>query len=236
MTKVVILIITSPDDLYDNLKKIARIWDNSHPDVKSFFIECDPEITSVVCEDDTIYVPGFDGFGLPIIKKTIEAMRYVSENYDYDFIYRTNISSFLILDRFVNFVDKLPRSGIYNGVIGNHEGQLFVSGAGFLLSKDNVRLLISGKKELLTECLDYVDYDDVAIGKFFQLHNIHPTTSHRIDIIDFLKDISKLNNIPNDIYHFRIKNNNPGMRSNRDLFIHTELLRIFYNHIIHLSI
>jgi hypothetical protein len=72
--------------------------------------------------------------------KTIEAFKFILKNYDFDYIFRTNTSSYLDTRQLLKYLEDQPKSGLYSGVIDQVFGSMkFVSGAGILMSKDVVQ-------------------------------------------------------------------------------------------------
>lgn len=93
--------------------------------------------------------------------KTLSAFRYVLENYEFEFLFRTNTSSFVDLPRLLDHLNDKPKTGLYAGVIGTvFQNDKFASGAGILMSRDVVERI----------CLDGENWkhgliDDIAIGE-----------------------------------------------------------------------
>jgi hypothetical protein len=112
---------------------------------------------------------------------------------DWDFLFRTNASSYVDLEMAREWADKLPRTRLYAG----RDGGKFASGCGFFASRDVCQILAD---ELTDEAHPY---EDVLIGQTLEKHNI--PVSGLYDRYDF----NHVNdNIP-DIYHYRCKSNDP---------------------------
>lgn len=128
--------------------------------------------------------------------KTIKAFELL-KNYEYDYIFRTNSSSYIDKQMLKDYLEDKPRNNYYSGIIGNYSNILYASGSGFAISKDAVDLVIQ-KKERWNH--NYID--DVALGLLLREFNVLPTLSPRFDIetVD--------NYTPMDYYHYRIKTRN----------------------------
>ena len=200
---VIILIIAS--DHIDNYVKMQQIWKlymNTHPHIKSFFIKENNQLTVplLVDEDnDTIYVKCEASLAPGVLIKTIKSFEYIYENYNFKYIYRTNLSSFLDLHKLYTFSQS--HSFQYGGIIGTHTNIKFASGSGFFVSKDCVNYLINNKN------IDYYTYlDDVELGKTLsQVYQI--TFVNRTGFTDFdTKQIKDSDIIESSTFHFRCKN------------------------------
>ena len=194
-----------------------------------------------------------------ILIKTIKALEFIETNYSYDYLLRSNLSSFFRFDRLLQHVKALNnRNKVYQGFQGYHEylsnensnipsmgflprsnveksaGELkilpitvpFISGAGILMSKDVVQLLIEKQSSL-----NYSLIDDVAIGDFMQKFGIILQNTGKNCRYDFINETrsnmseDKIRLISPNIFHFRIKN-----RKKRDLdvIVMEKLYRVFY--------
>jgi hypothetical protein len=71
--------------------------------------------------------------------KTLLAFKYVLEKYDFEYLFRTNTSSYLDTQGLLGFLEGKPKTSFYGGVVGKVFGNSeFASGAGILLSRDVV--------------------------------------------------------------------------------------------------
>jgi len=140
-----ILLILSSDDLtiYNTFKNIWKKYMHKEPTILSFFLQTNPnQLEDINISNDTIIVK--TNFGQnDLIDNTIVALDYIRKNFNYNFILRTSISSFWILDRLSKELNTIPKINIYAGLLSDSpQGQQFVSGSGILLSKDIVDILI----------------------------------------------------------------------------------------------
>jgi hypothetical protein len=134
--------------------------------------------------------------------KTIEMFKYSLENYDYDFIFRTNSSSYIRIDKLNEYLLDKQKSNFCSAIIGTHKGDIkFLSGAGYFLSRDVVEYVVENSHNWNH---DYID--DVALSIILKNYDFIP--SKRYDLHEgnyFLinEDLSIHNN-----FHFRCKCNN----------------------------
>lgn len=134
-------------------------------------------------------------------EKFKEALDFV-KGWEYDFVFRTNSSSYVNKQKLVEFASRFPSTGVYAGWTmkdTNHDGGDCVSGAGILLSRDCVEIL---RKEINPE----VEMEeDVYLGRILRANGIVATddqsrfdykSGHHID-----KSFSRY-------YHIRFKTAN----------------------------
>ena len=167
--KIIILIISSGN--HNEYKQMHAIWEkymNTHKNIIAFFIENDESLNQEVVIDkdkNTIYCKGTESYVPGILNKTIKSINYCLQNFDFDYIYRTNLSSVLNLDKLYSYLQ--------NNTVdyaGQHMGT-FISGSGIILSKEACKKLIVDKS-----LIDNMEPDDVALGqtlsKFYEMKNI----------------------------------------------------------------
>jgi hypothetical protein len=92
--------------------------------------------------------------------KTLSAFNFALNNFDFDFLFRINVSSYLDVNSLQLFLSELEPINVFAGVHGNHFGQDFASGSGYLLSKDVVQMTVDNYRDW-----DHSLIDDVALGK-----------------------------------------------------------------------
>jgi hypothetical protein len=164
-------------------------------------------VNDLTVNDDRIYLPHPEGF-MNIGHKTIMLMEYILKNYDFDYVFKTNTSSYIDLKKLNEYVDNMPLNNLYSGVIGDYNNGnntiRFVSGCGVLLSKDMVELYINNKNDVNHNIIE-----DVAMGDFFNKKNIKYSIGPRIDI-----NFSNENNIPLGHFHYRCKDYERNNRNN----------------------
>lgn len=206
----IILVIASRSDIYDKLinvywSKLIKYVDRNYNNkilIKLIFNKAsvnglDINTNNIIQTDiDENLIPG-------VLKKTIFALKEIDANYNYNYLVRTNLSSFFILDNLLKECCRLQKQDIYAGVIGSTRTGTFCSGAGFWLSPDNVRYILQNEKHI-----NYNIIDDVSLGILMQ--NKKKTPMRRYDIIKNIDNRNKVSLIQNiklsGHYHIRIKN------------------------------
>jgi len=128
-------------------------------------------------------------------KRTIEAFEYCLNHFDFDYIFRTNISSYVNKHNLFNWLRDKPRVNFASAVIGDYFGIKFLSGSGYSLSKDIVESLCKSKDDL-----DYNLVDDVCFGAHLgKLTALHPAPRVDCEHPSLLSDFDLSN------FHFRCK-------------------------------
>lgn len=109
--------------------------------------------------------------------KTLMAFDWVNDNCKFDYIFRTNTSSYVNVKRLLDFCSKNDNNYLYRGriisdVFNNREVS-WASGAEILMSKSSFDVLIDNKHFWNTALPD-----DVAIGSIFQEQKIEIESSN----------------------------------------------------------
>lgn len=202
MKNIIVLIIASDNEKYIKMQDIWRKYMNNHPNIKSFFIKNDPTITEDVMlneNENTIYSKNIETYIHGILSKTLNAINYCFNNFDFDYIYRTNLSSMIELNKLYKYISTTDPFH-YGAVIGNYNGILFGSGSGFFLSKEACIYLLINHRRLSDECIA----DDVCIGILLEpIYGIKPI---RRCNIESLCDDNYV--IEDDLFHYRCKFDN----------------------------
>ena len=201
--KIIILILANDSGIYLECQKLWTTYMNLHPNIKSYFIKFDSELkTNILLNNNTIFIKGNESFIPGCLIKTIESINYVLKNEDFDFIFRTNMSSVVDLNKLYNFV--INNKNDYSGVIGRHNNINFASGAGILLSKQICSNLITYKN-----LLNYNLLDDVSIGLLFQSNNVSIFPLTRFEAYNYENNVNQITKeMIKNYYHFRCKSDN----------------------------
>lgn len=226
--KILVLIIASDQfEVYRELQNIWRSYMHLDPEhIEAYFIKGDENIPSVtMVQDDIIWSKTSDGWipaSAGILNKTILSLEMMMPRmHEFDYVLRTNLSSFYVFPRLVEFLRTLPKKQCY---CGSHIGDGRTgSGCGFIISSDVAELLVYNKHQFLN--VTHVE-DDIAIGDFLNANGIGLLPQERMDFYS-LADWHNKGPIANDIFQFRIKNPHE-LRLAHDIFIHKELFKLFY--------
>jgi len=173
---------------------IRKTWiNNCPPNVKIIFYYGDSNQSMMI--NDKLYLPVIETME-NIGYKTIEALKFIKNKFSFDYIFRTNISSYVDINLLLEFIKEKPKEKYYNGIIVNHQGIILSSGAGYFLTPDLVDLIITNET-----MWDHSYIDDVALGLFLKNFGISPVGDmQRFDVVN------NSYHIPNNFYHYRLKN------------------------------
>jgi len=198
---IIILIIANDDnESYIEMQQIWRKYMNNHSNIKSYFIKNKIDINEDIIvnqEENTIYVKNNENLIPGILQKTIKSFEYCLQNFEFDYIYRTNLSSFIDLNKAYHFLEN-NKVDYGSCCLDIHIDLHFASGCGFILSKKMVNILINNQN-----LINYKIIDDVAIGELlidklnYNIFNISRYDVQNINDIIFNNDTH--------IFHFRCK-------------------------------
>lgn len=235
--KSLILIIASNDHpVYTIHEKSWERYMNSFPDeFECYFIkedknlDCEAKIegNNLWIKNEMSYIPG-------ILEKTVYAFKFFENKLnEYEYIIRTNLSSFYYFPALKALLDSFPKKNLYAGCINTRPYPKFpnyVSGAGIYMSPDVCRLISQKSDEILK--LKYQEIDDVILGKFLNMEGIYPTSSSRFDItksqeLKYFEMLSKKNKHLR-IFHVRTKCLNESQRLTWESYVTEFLYKCFY--------
>lgn len=173
------LILSShKEPVYESHRQVWRTYMKSHPNIECYFIEFSPMVFMPTLTNDTLYVRGTESY-YNITRKTLLALEYFMSRGSYNFIIRTNLSSVWIFPKTLQFLETLPTTRYYGGVVCTHERVPFVSGTCIVLSYDTARILLQHKQLAYKNNL----VDDVDIGVALYHVGIYPVNSiSRVDV------------------------------------------------------
>lgn len=245
--KKILMLIASSDDLpvYAELHKIWRAYMRLCPDqVEAYFVKSNPNLeTSCQLIEDTLWTKTHENFSPGMITKTLLAMEYMLPRLnEFEYVVRTNLSSFYVFPRLIKYLETLPKTGCYAGHIdygcyanyidpGNQEKccSRWGCGAGLYFSPDVVELFVKNKDRILNDRLAYVTFDDVFIAYFLQNHHVQLISAPRWDWFGTKEEwLFQKPEIPENAFHFRIKQLDPSLRKANDPFILSQLFKTFY--------
>lgn len=187
---IIILIIATEKDYDRNLLEMTKkTWVSFFKDnyYKLYYLIGDNENTIV---DDILYSDvkeDIKSVGLKMIN-AFERINY--ENYDY--VIRTNLSSYLNIYELVNFLKDKPRNKFWAG-FGNIN---FSSGACYILSKDMVQLILNNRI-----LWNHNKIDDVALSHMLH-YDLKYNNYYNVKRLD-IKYISETLVLDSDIFHYR---------------------------------
>ena len=202
--KILMLILASDGSPeYRKFQELWRQYTNSNQHIDCYFYKGNPDMEKdAELIGDTVYVKIEDTLD-NVYDKLMMTLRFLSPQLrKYDFMFRTNLSSYIDFNKYVHFCHLLPETNTCAAVLGNHEGIEFPSGAGFTMTIDLV-------KRLIEENPPNFYLDDVTIGKAMAAWNVHYIRTNRIDYTS--SGIWRYEHMPfhNEIvFHYRAKTEN----------------------------
>jgi hypothetical protein len=157
--------------------------------VRCLWLVADVSRSTIELEDSILFVPIKDVYS-NLLLKTVMGIRWVLENWDIDFIIRSNTSNYFNLALIERQFLGLDRNELfYGGATGvfvlqderNLEYKLnYVSGSGIYLSRAAGELLTSIDVQKYRDVVE-----DIAIGDFFRNFGITPYVLPRNDVSDW---------------------------------------------------
>jgi len=223
----IIIVIASKGNIYDKIVKVywnpfIEYCNKNFKNIKIYLLYGDSYDKNLNVNPNNLLEYNIKENVIPgVLIKTIKAFKYINENYNYKYVLRTNISSFLVLENIFKKSSEFANYHfLYAGVVINSGRKYFsfnfASGALFWTNKKTIDFIISNEK-----LLNYKYYDDLAIGLIIHRHsNIklipQPRYDNFMNLPDYklIPDKIKESKIYNH-YHFRLKS------KNREKDIHT---------------
>jgi hypothetical protein len=199
----IFLIISSSDvPQYLQMKELSKMYYNLFNDtIKTFYIEFKNNLdVDIIEHEDHIYMKGVESIIPGILIKTKLALDYINTKYNYNYVIRTNLSSFWDLNNLLKFKNFLPHRNLCCGHLPFNS---FISGTGIIMSSD-----VSNK---ITSLIDTTtsNHDDVYISSLLYTckYTIQSIENTGFTIKYLIYDNN--NEIPenaNNILYYRIKN------------------------------
>lgn len=224
--KLIILVIASNSDFYNEVvkifwKKLIKNCNQNYKNVKIYLLYGDSYNKELNINNENLLCFDLEENLIPnILKKTCLAFEYIKNKYDFEYVFRTNLSSFLIIDRFLNYLDNIKNNNryLYSGTIVKKKYLDFVSGAGILLNKNSIEIILKN-----TDKINFSLADDIAIATLLKGIERVNINRYNIEKYNYTLDEDKIslhyeNILKNDYFHIRIKNaskeNNDTLRWN----------------------
>jgi hypothetical protein len=171
-----------------------------------WLVELNPDCRNLLIDMESTHLT------LPLVE--VVFFKYFLTNTKADFLYMSNTSSYINLNKLMKFVETLPRENVYCGTFHTFDDIKFASGANRLISRDLVRKLVENFNDW-----DFSYVEDVSMGKLLKdesrqelsISSLNFTTTHEIDESS-LEDL-------NSTIHFRLKSGNLNSRNDVKLMI-----------------
>lgn len=223
--KILVLVIASDNlPVYIELQKLWRSYMHYNPEqVEAYFIKADTDLSNI-CEikEDIIWSRCEESLTPGIVNKTVLSLDLLLPRIktEFDYILRTNLSSFWIFPKLLDFLETTPRANFFSGyILGN-----IISGAGMIMSSDVAEIIVKNKDQLLNNS---IHNDDGVISYILRDNGIGKTDYSRFDILS-IEDWDKLSSLPTNFSHFRLKNNDNKLRLKDEIYIYRQLIDKFY--------
>jgi hypothetical protein len=130
-----------------------------------------------------LYVDASDD-ALGMGDKTIKSFEWMLENTDFEYLFRTNTSSYFSYSNLLSYIEKnfVDKKYVYAGKIhttndssGNSVN--FASGSGYILNRNTVKKIVENQKHW-----EHEYWDDVSLGLLLRKLNLKPIDAQRFDI------------------------------------------------------
>ena len=181
-----------------------------------------PEIGNTILDGDKI-ICGIEETYENMVPKVLMSFKYISENFNYDYVFRCCCGSYVHVENLIKFLKNKPVNNFYCGVKTRHGNIPFASGSGFFFSKDLIHFIAKNEKQILNE---RISLDDVTIGKYFYNNGISIYTgATRTDVGDLpstreqIFDVTCLNSSE---YHYHMRHNLRGMEHLHNLYLNNK--------------
>ena len=225
--RLVILVLSSCGGVWDEFRRIWELYAHRFPEVKTYFIYAG-EDNKEPKPSDLVFRNIKDSYPMNI-ERTLEAFKYIESKYDYDFLLRTNLSTFWDLERLLKNLDNLPTENCYQGdgplpPWYSPESRYYLSGVDTIVNRSMVDKIVN-IDEAMRQCLINevhgsrrkprgTEPEDSAMGRFFHGFLGAPMIKSNIHMMEHLgmvfdnhshihREISLAEALNHD--HFRIK-------------------------------
>ena len=192
--KILISILTFDRQPYIDIEKAIReTWGSQgDEDIEIIYYYGGSEEIKLI--DDKLFLNTPEGL-YNIGRKTLKMYDFILKNFQFDYLFRTNSSSYIDIKKLKEFIKDKPDTKFYSGVIGNHNGINFASGSGYFLSKDLVKLVSNNQNRW-----NHRFIDDVSLSKILHNFKIKIFPGKRGNLIN-----NNTSNIDLSHYHYRVK-------------------------------
>ena len=171
--KVLFLIMshTTNDETFKNYK---NVWDKiinlskerGYPFEFLFLLSDENIPENYMVIDNSLISKCVENYWDSLLVKVMNGFDFFIKS-EFTMVFKTNLSTIINLETFQSFCDnfKPDREFIYDGFIGNYNDYKFASGAGMLLNKNSVRLILEHKNEVSKEWTDDIFFGYVLHKK-----------------------------------------------------------------------
>lgn len=213
---IINLVLYSNNDEYNEMYKLTKSYYKKFNNVKTIYYKFDENIRDdYELNDYILNIKGSETFIPGILDKTIKAFKFINDNYKFDYVIRSNISTiidFNLLTKYLenNYTDygggmklslyKIETSyGIHDST---YFGTEYASGTSIIISRKVIENIINNQNKLL-----YTFIDDVALGIYISnnINNIiikYVPNEHLVMVHDYVDQSKLIDDIKNKQYIF----------------------------------
>jgi hypothetical protein len=212
MPKILVLVLSHTAEPWRTLEQVQReTWASLAPElgIEVLFLNNDPKAhpASVAYRvGDKIFAPCRDGL-YDIGHKTLLGFEHCLRCHEFDYIFRTNSSSYVDLPVLQRACEGFPRNLRYSGVHMSFGPVWYASGCGYTISRDLVEKVVAGQDQW-----DHTLIDDVSLGKLIhQLTGVTVTPAPRLDLtgkpftVPQVREFLLTSSLPGTYYHYRCR-------------------------------
>ncbi|MCF8534689.1 MAG: hypothetical protein K9F92_00720 [Candidatus Nanopelagicaceae bacterium] len=105
-----------------------------------------------------------------LLPNTLTAFKYLLDNYNFDFIIRTNLSTYWNQDKLMDLIEEQDSDLVFMGPTVSNDKETFVAGYAMIFSRNTIRKLIDNP-----DLINFKNIDDVAISNSLVKQSIYPT-------------------------------------------------------------
>ena len=175
----ILVLIMSHETTDSNFINYKRIWDKQISELNTTkfniefkFLYSDNQISEEYSiKGNNLITRCVENYWHALILKVMSGFDYFSQN-DFDLVFKTNLSTIINFEKFYEYCEQIPQSRefIYDGVIGHYQDYSYCSGAGMLLNKKSVNIVLNSKEYLNEQWTD-----DIFIGFILnKLNGVQP--------------------------------------------------------------
>jgi len=118
--KILMLILSNdggPRNLYSKLEEIKRLYIHSYTEIEAYFYKCNPLLESdYEIIGDTVYLKTEEKYPELWKKFWLVLKAFEERLHEFDFICRPNLSSFIIMDRYLQHLQEIPKNQFCSGL------------------------------------------------------------------------------------------------------------------------
>jgi hypothetical protein len=228
------LILANDGPLYGALERRWRRYIHSKPEsIEAYFYKADPNLdVDHRFIDDTLWLRCEEKYPYLWKKLWLALKVFEPRLHEFNFICRPNLSTFIVLDRYLRSLEELPLEKCCAGCVYWHGEQYtsipFPSGALFTFSVDIAHLILEN-----TIIQDNEGIDDMSLGKVLYNAQISIKDGPRVEFYSASLHDQKFYEISYYTNIFNVRVNHCEFQPNPDrialdLGVHDKLLGMFY--------